>query len=259
MAVILELDQGNTRCKWRLLNVAGAQGARVIARGVIGGDVWRADSPLPDDWLRAGIERVRVANVAGAERAQQIAERLRLVLGVEVEFARVTPRCGAVTCAYPEPQRLGVDRWLAVLAAHARDPAPALVVDCGSAVTLDLLGAQGVHLGGYIVPGLALMRRALYQDTDAVKVAQEFASGMSLAPGCDTAAAVNRGLPLMVLGAVERALAELKQLVAPTAVPNIWLTGGDAELFGTLEPLATELRHCMVEDLVMEGLALTNP
>ncbi len=259
MTMILELDQGNTRCKWRLLNAAAAGSGRVVARGALERDFWGGGSELPAEWLDAGVARVRVANVAGAGREKQIAERLQVALGLQAEFARVAPRCGAVTCAYPEPRWLGVDRWLAVLAAHARDPAPALVVDCGSAVTLDLLGAGGAHLGGYIVPGLALMRRALYQDTDAVKVARAFAPGMSLAPGRDTQAAVNRGLPLMVLGAVERALAELQQCAERDLMPNIWLTGGDAALFSTLEPLAGTLRHTLVEDLVMEGLALTNP
>lgn len=259
MATILELDQGNTRCKWRIVQVGAAGGIQIIARGFVDNTVWQGDGALPEAWLSAGVDRARIANVAGQQREKQMADHLRDALGVEAEFARVAPQCGGVTCAYAEPQRLGVDRWLAVLAAHARDPSPALVVDCGSAVTLDLLGAHGAHLGGYIVPGLGLMRRALYQDTDAVKVVQEFAPGMSLAPGRDTATAVNRGLPLMVLGAVERALEELRSLVEDEQAPRIWLTGGDAALFTTLAPLSDKLQHCLVPDLVMDGLVLTNP
>ena len=258
MATILELDQGNTRCKWRMVQGDAVGSPQITARGCVDNAIWQGEGALPEAWLSAGVDRARIANVAGQQRERQMGDRLRGALGVEAEFARVTPECGGVICAYAEPQRLGVDRWLAVLAAHARDPSPALVVDFGSAVTLDLLGAQGVHLGGYIVPGLGLMRRALYQDTDAVKVAQEFAPGMSLAPGRDTASAVNRGLPLMVLGAVERALEELRALVGGEA-PKIWLTGGDAALFTTLAPLAGTLEHCLVPDLVMDGLALTNP
>lgn len=256
---VLELDQGNTRCKWRLL-AAGADGSgSVVARGALATQSWLDAARLPDAWGDAGVSRVRAANVAGKAVEGVIAERLQRELGVPVEFARVSPQCAGVTCAYGEPRRLGVDRWLAVLAAHHRDPSPALIVDCGSAVTLDLLGADGIHLGGYIVPGLGLMRRALYQDTDAVKVGRAFAPGMSLAPGRDTDDAVNRGLPLMVLGAIERARTELRRLSGVDATPGIWLTGGDAALLASLVPLVGNPELRLVEELVMDGLALTNP
>ncbi|WP_226666587.1 type III pantothenate kinase [Microbulbifer aggregans] len=259
MAVILELDQGNTRCKWRLLDVGRGEGTSVVARGVLSADFWQMNSVFPELWTASAVNRVRVANVAGLNREKQMAARLSEDLGLTPEFARVTPRCYGVTCAYPEPGRLGVDRWLAVLAAHKRDLGPALVVDCGSAVTLDLLGEGGAHLGGYIVPGLSLMRRALYRDTDAVKVDPSLVPGMTLSPGRDTAAAVNRGLSLMVLGTIEQAYEELRRVCPESAAPNIWMTGGDSAFFSTLPPLNSYLRHQVVDDLVMEGLALTNP
>ncbi|MFV8784272.1 type III pantothenate kinase [Microbulbifer sp. SA54] len=259
MVAILELDQGNTRCKWRLL-VPEAEGeSRVAGRGVLAAEFWLGNDDFPSCWVESGVNRIRIANVAGAEREKQMAARLSGALGVAPEFARVTPHCYGVTCAYPEPQRLGVDRWLAVLAAYRRDPGPSLVVDCGSAVTLDLLGEGGAHLGGYIVPGLGLMRRSLYRDTDAVKVSPALVPRMPLSPGRDTAAAVNRGLPLMVLGAIERAYAELWNVCRDSPAPHIWLTGGDSAFLSTLSPLSDRFAHCVVDDLVLEGLALTNP
>lgn len=212
-----------------------------------------AQGALPPQWLSAGVRRARVANVAGSPVALQLAGALREALGVEPEFARVERQCAGVTCGYRDPGQLGVDRWLAVLAAHRRDPSPALVVDCGSAVTLDLLGAGGQHLGGYILPGLELMRRALYADTDAVKVEGAYSAGMSLEPGLTTADAVNRGLPAMVLGAMERALGYLRQ--REEVEPLLWLTGGDGALFASLLGGDCEL----VPELVFEGLALSNP
>lgn len=254
---ILELDQGNTRAKWRLLADAGDGAASILDRGAFApGDWWAAES-LPSAWVAHAPHRIRAANVAGAAVAESIAARLRRDFDVEVEFARVTAECGGVRCAYPDVSRLGVDRWLAVLAAFRRAPTPALVVDCGSAVTLDLLGANGAHLGGYIVPGLGLMRRALFSDTDAVKVAQPSEPPASLAPAQDTAAAVNRGLPLMVLGAVERAYDGLAHQCALEAAPGprLLFCGGDADL---LAPWC-DRPHEVAGDLVMEGLALTNP
>ncbi|WP_226701940.1 type III pantothenate kinase [Microbulbifer elongatus] len=254
---ILELDQGNTRAKWRVIRCAGEDDVNVVARGVFDpGDWWRSKS-LPAVWAEHAPARVRAANVAGPGVAESIAARLAGEFGVDVEFARVAAECGGVRCAYQDVSRLGVDRWLAVLAAFRRTPTPALVVDCGSAVTLDLLGANGEHLGGYIVPGLGLMRRALFSETDAVKVPQPVASLDSLSPGRDTADAVNHGLPLMVLGAVERTYDTLAHQCAVEGLPGprLLFCGGDGRFLADWCD-----RPCEVaEDLVMEGLALSNP
>ncbi|WP_066967257.1 type III pantothenate kinase [Microbulbifer sp. Q7] len=254
---ILELDQGNTRAKWRLITDAGDGAVSVVERGVLGPGEWWLGDTLPAAWRTHAPQRVRAANVAGAGVAQAISACLYDALGLNVAFARVRAECGGVRCAYRDISRLGVDRWLAVLAAYRRAPSPALVVDCGSAVTLDLLGAGGEHLGGYIVPGLGLMRRALYADTDAVKVAPPASAISSLAPGCDTAEAVNHGLPLMVLGAVERAYDGLvhRCAVEGHSAPRLLFCGGD----GAVLARWCDRPNVVIEDLVMEGLALTNP
>ncbi|SEA51422.1 type III pantothenate kinase [Microbulbifer marinus] len=245
--MILELDLGNTRGKWRLLDGDG-----VRARGSISIAALKNDE-LPDSWLELRPQRVRAANVAGAAVADALTAAVHRRFALPVEFARVASQCAGVTCAYQNTERLGVDRWLAVLAAHHKDPRAALIVDCGSAVTLDLLDNGGCHLGGYIVPGLNLMRRALYQDTDAVKVPPAFAPDMSLAPGRDTDEAVNRGLVVMVLGAIDRAMAELGS--PEVELPQLWLTGGDGPLLSAL----CQWPHQLVPELVLDGLALSNP
>ena len=256
-AAILELDQGNTRAKWRLIRIGASDELLVVARGAFTPGEWWGAETLPADWGKHSPQRVRIANVAGAAVERGISARLQRELGVRAEFARVTPECAGVRCAYADETKLGVDRWLAVLAAFRRRPAPALVVDCGSAVTLDMLGGEGEHLGGYIVPGLGLMRRALYSDTDAVKVTPPSEPPVSLEPGRSTRDAVDRGLPMMVLGAVERAYDALAHHCAVSGHPDpqLLFCGGDG---GFLAPLC-DRPAVWVEDLVLEGLALTNP
>lgn len=244
---ILELDIGNTRTKWRLLELSGA-----ALRGTVDTAELKCGG-LPAELMQLRPRRVRAANVAGAAAADALSGWVQRQLGLTLELARVESSCAGVSCAYRDVRRLGVDRWLALLAAHARDPAPALVVDCGSAVTIDLLGSGGRHLGGYILPGLAPMRRALYRDTEAVQVRELLTPGMSLAPGCDTDSAVNRGLPLMVLGAIDRAAVALGGDGEPG--PLLWLTGGDGRFFSSL----CERPHQLVPELVLDGLALSNP
>src|SRR5690606_18274094 len=86
---------------------------------------------------------------------------------VPVRLRTAAETCG-VRCAYADPARLGVDRWLAVVAAY-RDPGgPAVVFDCGTAITVDAVTTAGEHLGGLIIPGIQLMRRALYGSTAGI-------------------------------------------------------------------------------------------
>ncbi|GAA5525139.1 type III pantothenate kinase [Microbulbifer aestuariivivens] len=250
--MILELDLGNTRSKWRLLSPAGATPVGIPGHaGVVETQSLRVGA-VPAMWRELPVTRVRAANVAGSEAATGLCAIAEELGWGSVEFARVESQCAGVTCGYRDVSRLGVDRWLAVIAAHQHFQRPCLVADCGSAVTLDLLGAGGQHLGGYIVPGLGLMRRALFRDTDAVKVPDTLEAGMSLDAGCDTTAAVNRGLVLMVLGAIDEAMG---RLAVKAPAPLLVLTGGDGALLASLTRHRAELRP----DLVLDGLALSNP
>jgi type III pantothenate kinase len=85
---------------------------------------------------------------------------------IEVEFVVSTAAACGVRNAYAEPERMGADRWVAMIAARALlGPRTCYVVDCGTALTIDALAADGQHLGGVIVPGMRLMREALYRET----------------------------------------------------------------------------------------------
>ncbi|WP_444945755.1 type III pantothenate kinase [Microbulbifer sp. VTAC004] len=249
--MILELDIGNTRGKWRLLNEG-----QVDMRGHFGTSDLR-EGRMPDGWDKLGLElqpkRVRVVNVAGPVVAESLSEHVRSLFSLDVEFSQVLEECAGVTCGYDNHQVLGTDRWLAMLAAYGRDQSAALIVDCGSAVTLDLIDNNGGHLGGYIVPGIGLMQRSLRLDTHAAKSAQAFTLTTSLSAGRNTDEAINRGLFLMVLGAIDRALDQLRNYTG--GEPLLWLTGGDGALLSSLY----QSEHHLVPELVLDGLALSNP
>ena len=144
--------------------------------------------------------------------------------------------------AYPKPQQLGVDRWLAMLAARAGNRGPVCVIDAGTAITIDLVSASGQHEGGYILPGVELMRRALTNETGRIQV-PELASPMTQA-GTDSVACVSAGIWHAALGGVQSVLAE-----HPEHAPL--LTGGSADALLELG-LNAESRP----DLVLEGLRL---
>jgi type III pantothenate kinase len=241
----LELDAGNTRIKWRLVSAD-----KVVARGVFahGGqftdELWQ-QIVLPD---MVTPESVCVTSVAGEALLESLLRYSQAHWQQPLSIACVTPSQAGVQNAYGDYSRLGVDRWLAILAAFNRKAGAHLVIDCGSAVTVDLVSETGQHLGGYIVPGLQLMRRALFKDTDAVQVV-EGAVGKDCGPGQNTEQAVNHGLPLMVAGLVAEAKLRLAKLSGGQI--NIWITGGDAEKVLALLPENAE--YC--QDLVLDGLA----
>lgn len=252
--MLLDIDVGNSRLKWRLTDA----GSGVVGRGY-GTRQTLAEITLAISQLVAPdrIARVRVANVAGEAAAAEITAWAGASFGVVAEFAAVRDTCAGVVCGYGQPATLGIDRWLALLAAWHRWGEPCVVVDAGSAITVDVLATQGVHLGGYIVPGLGLMHDALARGTGAVKIAHQ--PPVSTDPGQSTQEAVNRGCAAMALALVAHALAVVTPHAGGAAV-SVVLTGGDADgLAPFIKVPLIEAPLKLEPELVLDGLALALP
>lgn len=236
--MILDIDAGNTRLKWVLHN----------------GDIdvpmdrgWVANTDLAawlDERKWQGLEEVRLASVAGA--TTDLLCRWANSHEVRFKVAMVVDGAAGVRCAYRDPARLGVDRWLALLAARQHCSEPCLVIDAGTALTVDLLGRDGVHEGGYIAPGLALMAKALGSNTWGVRV--ESTQQDNLLPGVDTAQAVGHGCLAAAVGMVAG-------VARSRGVLTLLLTGGDAQLLAEhLKQWCEGASVCVVENLVLKGL-----
>jgi len=161
-----------------------------------------------------------------------------------VSLARTLPRLAGVEIAYAEPARLGVDRFLALLGAHARRPARQLVVGVGTALTLDLLEADGRHRGGLIAPSPRLMRQALHRA--AAQLPAE--GGQVLAFAADTDDALASGCDGAAIALIERSLR--LACADGQAAPALLLHGGGAEALLAQLPQAAH-----APSLVLEGLA----
>lgn len=181
-------DLGNTRLKAAPMDASGrigdvqafAHDGKVLAPG------WEVTLP-------ARIDSAAVASVASTALRTRLLDALGARCG-RVSLARTLPRCDGVTIAYARPEGLGVDRFLALLGAHARGNGPWLLVGVGTALTIDLLDGDGLHRGGRIAPSPALMRQALHARAahlpDAGGECVDFASDTAdaLASGCEGAA-----------------------------------------------------------------------
>ena len=227
----LDADIGNSRIKWRFGNTRG------VASGAF-------PPPLTDS-----PDRVCIACVA-AER-DAVAGRFASAFGFRPEFAETTAQLAGVTCGYENPDALGVDRWLALVAAWNAARQPAVVADIGTAATLDFVMRDGRHVGGYIVPGLGTMAEMLARNTARVQVAEDRAS--SLLPGRDTEQAVRRGTTAMLVSFLEWSIAWFSSEVGEP--PVLFLTGGDADDLAVHLSLPVRIEP----DLVLDGLALALP
>ncbi len=253
-ALTLLVDAGNTRIKWALAEPGAAPGDYLAAGAV----AHAGFDQLAPAW-RAALgghrpARALVANVAGAA----LAERLRAALNPAasawappvLEWFVSSPRLAGLRNGYRDPTQLGCDRFAAAIGARALAPDQAVVVvNCGTATTIDAISADGVFIGGMIVPGLSLMAGALARSTAQLPhIDQARAPPARFADNTDDA--ILSGCLAAQAGAIERACA------AHGAVQCI-LSGGAAPFIAP----ALAVPYRMVDNIVLIGLqvAAGNP
>ena len=241
----LDIDIGNSRVKWLLREGA----ARVADRGVCSSiesliTLLRQRALYPN--------RTRVCCVGEAGMLDQLDAWLRLNQLPAAKRAESTHSAAGVTNGYQQPERLGVDRWLAICAAWNRSRVPTVVVDAGSAMTVDFIDRQGRHCGGYIVPGVAMQQRSLTANTRLVRFDADLAE-VELVPGRSTTGAVNNGIALMLKAMIESALQDFR--LSTGEAPVLIVTGGDAGMLSSL----LQVPHTLEPDLVLEGINLVMP
>lgn len=243
----LLMDIGNSRLKWGMLDGDGIRRTGHIAMDSIRETGLSAlTSKLPRE-----VEDVIASNVAGTSFATRLSGVVGMHCGCDVHFVRAERTACGVTNGYRQPRRMGVDRWVAMIGAWHDAGGECLVVDAGTAVTIDVLDNTGQHLGGQILPGPKLMADALAARTSDIPgtapTPPKTSSGLTMFAN-GTAKAVAHGAYNAVAGAIERALAALR---GEGLDPAVFLTGGDASRI--LKLLGTEPIHR--PHLVLQGLA----
>ena len=232
---VLAIDVGNSRIKW----------------GIHDGAQWRLQEWIETAHatrLKSALARVPapqaivISNVAGAALKKQVARALPAVPRPRwIKSER--KQCG-VRSSYADPAQLGCDRWAAVIGAYRLFGVAAVVVNAGTALTVDALAGDGVFAGGVIVPGTELMRQALAENTDALK---RRPGKYSFFPD-STGDAIVSGAINAACGAIERMARFLEE--AGQAPPLCVLSGGGAALIAAHLNLEVKV----VDNLVLEGL-----
>ncbi len=225
------VDAGNTSTKWQLRD-----GHAAVDRG-------QGDLHALRGWVSAldatKLYAIAVSCVRDDAYAQKIREVFFAWSGAQPHFVTSSATYAGVGNAYKEPHRLGVDRWLALLAIKARGESSAVIIDAGTACTIDVM-ENDQHLGGYIFPGMVLARDSLLANTGKIRFSENPEPSISL--GTDTAACVLSGVWLTVLTACQNVIGRY-----PDA--TVYLTGGSAP-----ELVALGLEAQLVDGLVFDGL-----
>jgi type III pantothenate kinase len=236
--MILAIDSGNTRTKWGLRDAD-----RWIATGAVAAS---QAASLAASWPVAAEGSTAVAsNVAGAG-VQAAIEAACAARGLPLQWVRAVPQALGVRNGYRDAGQLGADRWVALLAAHGERACDQLVVNAGTALTVDALTASGEFLGGLIVPGPALMRRSLDHGTAGLRLTEGTFEAFPRA----TPDAITSGALQACAGAVAR-MADA--MASRGAAPQRMIVSG-----GAAAELAPHLpAPCVVrEHLVLDGLVL---
>ena len=249
----LLMDVGNSRIKWGVLDEG-----RIRRTGHISQQRIREKGlQVLTTRIPRRVDEVFVSNVAGTSFATRLSGVVGMHCDCDVKFARSERSGWGVTSGYTQPRRMGVDRWVAMVGAWAEVQSSCLVVDAGTALTIDALDVDGSHLGGQIVAGVAIMSDALAaatSDIPPVKPAPGRAASDLGMFARNTAAAVREGARAAVAGAVDRAI---RALQSNAYEPTVILTGGDASrILNALCDTPVHRPH-----LVLQGLAhmLENP
>lgn len=217
--MILLVDAGNTRLKWELRDLG-----RVADRGTALMSELGKGTCFPQSL--SDVSRVAVSTVVSEVQRHQLAQALEESVGHTPRFYWAeASRCGLVN-AYQDPFRMGADRWHGMYGAWCRCRSGFVVVDAGSAVTVDYVAADGRHMGGYILPGRNMMLRSL--KSDAARIGFEPESVDAAQPGTDTGECVLHGQSWLR----EALESQLQQDMARYGLGRLFLTGGDAGLFG---------------------------
>lgn len=238
----LLIDVGNTRIKWRL--VGCEYGAEDLTHTGLLEDL--------SEFIKTLVPKQIQVVLAAVNQTAQLSELLTSCGFNKIVVTASKKSQGGVLNSYANPDRMGVDRWLAMIAAFdivnkAANPSGIIVVDAGSALTIDVVNPLGEHQGGYIVPGVLMAQQALFSNTERV-IQYNDTSYLNHHNNAYKALGKNT-MQCVEYGVVNQMLALIKQVSKEYADYELFFTGGDGEL------LAGFLKTGIVDkDLVLKGL-----
>jgi len=238
MSGCLLVDAGNSRLKWRWIKTDTSEHGSCANSEL--------ENSLPVSWRRREVPgRILVSAVSGHRFRPEFSRAVLDLWGIEVEFAQVAEAGFGLYNRYRDPAQLGVDRWLALIAAHATHPGCVVVVDAGTVITCDLILPGGDYPGGMLMPGLTTLEENFRARVPHLEVSGRDAVNF---PANNTSDAIALGIRTATLAGIGQFIDNAAALAGEP--PALLLTGGDgAWLADNGFPAAV-----VYENLVLDGL-----
>ena len=245
----LLIDIGNSRIKW--LQHDGSE-KKIGASGAMTNDLQILQELFSQNWRNlARPKRVLVSSVSGPDTTEIMDAWIKETWQIEAEYVKTEAFSQGVSNAYPDYYKLGVDRWMAIIAAWHRfqsDKTAICVVDCGTATTIDGISESGQHLGGFIIPGYTMMQEILIKNTSNINMVRNTDPIIDFSDS--TEQGVVNGCYLAIVASIDRIVAAMKNDYGERI--RCIITGGNAEII--LKQLATEFEY--EPELVLHGLSV---
>ena len=235
MSLYLLFDVGNTRLKWAAVESTQQPSDRQKKLWAYSGSISSKSLASPEhraelaDYIAKTLPKpdaIGFTCVAGKEAIQNLQSLFPQWSDITWKQLVGNSLFSGVRSLYQDPSQLGSDRWAAVLGARALSNANTLIINAGTATTIDLLGANGVHYGGWILPGLELMQKSLESNTAQLPLAVRNESSNGF--GLSTNNAIIGGCDAAQLGAIQYAIQLAKEMNHP--VEKVWIDGGNAKI-----------------------------
>ena len=247
----LLVDLGNSRLKW-----ANYQNGQLGSVGSVKYDGENLATLLSAEWSSLPAPgKICVSSDVDSQLTAVLTQ------WVEKQWATaahiITPKDHAygVKNAYQDPLQLGSDRWAALVAVRSNIKGAAIIIDCGSAITIDVMNAEGEHLGGMIIPGIQMMQQSLFKGTHKINETDERNKPVLAALGKNTRECVSSGIHTAIVVFIDEMISRTtKKTMQKTKTENMTkvITGGDADVI--LPFLDNSVIHQPA--LVLEGLAI---
>tara|TARA_R110000782_G_scaffold30891_26_gene76663 strand:- start:586 stop:1329 length:744 start_codon:yes stop_codon:yes gene_type:complete len=242
----LLLDIGNSSVNWAM-----EEAGQFTIYGAFRYDKNNFDRSLQDNLcsLQTPVQ-VMVANVAGKNIFDCLEAWVEQRWQLKCWQPSVSDKFNRLKNSYINTQEMGIDRWLAMVAAWEKHQVALCIVGCGTALTIDSIDSQGNHLGGYIVPGIELMQQALVMKTECINVSINKHASTDYAQ--DTQAAINNGAFLATTSMIDHVVKRLSDKLE--TLPKCVIFGGMTELISPL--LQDQFEHD--PNLVLSGLSIVH-
>jgi type III pantothenate kinase len=239
--MILLVDIGNSRVKSASLSAGELSALSMVEHNGLSAEAGWLDT------VSGRPDAVYLASVAGAELTESIISASSEKWGITPHILKSTAFCAGVTNGYAKPETLGIDRWAAIIGAYRMVRNSVLVVDCGTACTVDLVDSTGQHLGGAIAPGMQMMHHALRRETAAISADTNAVDAGQW--GNSTSGCIQFGVTEAIAAFIDRMVVNAAAMVDGEVA--LMLTGGDAPLL--LQQISG--RAIYEKELVFIGMA----